>query len=68
MRLAAAVGRVLAPDGSYHLLCFSDRVPGDSGPRRISRDDLHDVFSDGLAVTSITTSWIEATITSQPIA
>ena len=67
VRLAAAVRAVLAPGGSLHLLCFSDRVPGDSGPRRLSRTDLYDTFSEGLAVASIDEAWIEATITPEPV-
>lgn len=66
-RLAGAVRAVLAPGGSLHLLCFSDRVPGDSGPRRLSRADLHDTFSGDLVIASLDEAWIEATITPEPI-
>jgi hypothetical protein len=34
-------------------MCFSDRQPGDAGPRRVRQDELRTAFSDGWAVTSI---------------
>ena len=30
--------------GRYHMLCFSDRQPGDWGPRRVTRDEIHVAF------------------------
>lgn len=65
--LAAVLRRVMAPGASYHLLCFSDRVPGDAGPRRISQDEIRAVFTDGLTVESITESSIEATFLDVPV-
>jgi SAM-dependent methyltransferase len=44
---------VLTRGGRYTMLCFSDRQPGDWGPRRISRDDLLDSFRDGWRIVSI---------------
>ncbi len=41
--LAAAV----PPGGRYHMLCFSDRQPGDWGPRRVSQDEIRAAFSEG---------------------
>ncbi|HUZ23943.1 MAG TPA: hypothetical protein VMV07_09270 [Streptosporangiaceae bacterium] len=34
-------------------MCFSDRRPGEFGPRRVRQDELVTAFSDGWAVTSI---------------
>jgi cyclopropane fatty-acyl-phospholipid synthase-like methyltransferase len=31
---------VLGPGGYFHLMCFSDRQPGDWGPRRIRKDEI----------------------------
>ena len=42
---ASKLARVLAPGGVYAMLCFSDRVPGAWGPRRISEAEIRDVFS-----------------------
>jgi hypothetical protein len=35
-------------------MCFSDRQPGDFGPRRVSQDELRAAFRDGWTVTGIT--------------
>lgn len=35
------------------MLCFSDRVPGTAGPRRISQGEIHASFTDGWNVASI---------------
>ena len=36
----ASVRSVLPPGGRFFLLCFSDRQPGDQGPRRITGNDI----------------------------
>jgi SAM-dependent methyltransferase len=43
---------VLEPGGRLFLLCFSDAEPGTEGPRRVSRQELHDAFADGWEVES----------------
>ena len=35
---------VLRPGGTLFLLCFSDEEPGTQGPRRVSKQELHDAF------------------------
>ncbi len=35
---------VLKPGGSFFMLCFSDKEPGDWGPRRISRREIEETF------------------------
>lgn len=44
---------VLKPGGFYFMLAFSDREPAGYGPRRISRKEIVDAFSDGWKVTGI---------------
>ena len=66
-RFVASLDRVLAPDGTYHMLCFSDRVPGDDGPRRISRDEIRATFTGPLRVERIDEAGIEATFLDQPV-
>lgn len=66
-RLADVLPRVMAPGAVYYMLCFSDRVPGDEGPRRIRRDEIHEVFAEGLSVDAITESHIEATFLDVPV-
>ena len=45
---------MLRAGGTCYLMCFSDRQPGDFGPRRVRQDELRAAFSDGWAVASIT--------------
>jgi SAM-dependent methyltransferase len=53
IRYAKSLWSVLRPGGNCYLMCFSDRQPGDWGPRRVRRDELEATFADGWAVTSI---------------
>jgi SAM-dependent methyltransferase len=48
-----ALESVLQPGGSCLLCCFSDRQPGELGPRRISEEDIRGSFGVGWAVTSL---------------
>jgi 2-polyprenyl-3-methyl-5-hydroxy-6-metoxy-1,4-benzoquinol methylase len=43
----------LRPGGMYYMMCFSDREPGDWGPRRVSRAELRAAFADGWSIGSI---------------
>jgi SAM-dependent methyltransferase len=52
-RYVASLASVLRPGGHCYLMCFSDRQPGDLGPRRVSQDELRNAFSDGWTVISI---------------
>lgn len=65
--LADVLHRVMAPGASYYLLCFSDRVPGDAGPRRIRQDEIRTVFAEGFSVDWIKESSIEATFLDVPV-
>jgi len=50
----ASLAAVLQPGSTCYLMCFSDRQPGDWGPRRVRADELRASFSDGWAFESIT--------------
>ena len=50
----ASLAAVLQPGSTCYLMCFSDRQPGDWGPRRVRADELRASFSDGWAFDSIT--------------
>jgi SAM-dependent methyltransferase len=39
-----ALHAVLHPGGHLHLMCFSDRQPGDWGPRRVAEGELRATF------------------------
>jgi cyclopropane fatty-acyl-phospholipid synthase-like methyltransferase len=58
-RYVASLASVLRPGGRCYLICFSDRQPGDSGPRRVRQDELRAAFSDGWAITSIEAATFE---------
>jgi cyclopropane fatty-acyl-phospholipid synthase-like methyltransferase len=49
----ASLASVLQPGGTCYLMCFSDRQPGDLGPRRVTQDELRAAFVDGWTVRSI---------------
>jgi SAM-dependent methyltransferase len=61
-RFVAGLGGVVVPGGRYVMLCFSDRQPGDWGPRRVGQDELRQSFADGWLVDSIEESVLEITI------
>jgi hypothetical protein len=48
--------------GHYFMLCFSDRQPGDWGPRRIRQEEIQTSFAAGWTVDSIQPAKIEITI------
>ena len=52
-RYVTSLAAVLAPRGRVLLACFSDRQPGDWGPRRIRQAELRDVFAHGWVIESI---------------
>jgi SAM-dependent methyltransferase len=50
------------PGGRYFMLCFSDRQPGDWGPRRITEAELRANFADGWRIDSLEPTIIEITL------
>ncbi len=53
-RYVTAVQAVLRPGGHLHLMCFSDRQPGDWGPRRVTEGELRAAFGSGWRIDSLT--------------
>ena len=49
----ASLGSLLRPGGYCYPMCFSDRQPGNSGPRRVRQDELHAAFGAGWRIASI---------------
>jgi cyclopropane fatty-acyl-phospholipid synthase-like methyltransferase len=49
----SSLANVLEPGGICYLMCFSDRQPGDFGPRRVTQEELRAAFADGWTVRSI---------------
>lgn len=58
-RYINGLASVLMPGGRLFLLCFSDEEPGTQGPRRVSRKELRDAFTEGWVVESIEPSQYE---------
>ena len=58
-RYVASLAAVLRPGGRCYLMCFSDRQPGDWGPRRVRADELREAFRDEWAVESISADAFE---------
>ncbi len=54
-----SLAQVLNRGGRIFLMCFSDEEPGDAGPRRISRGELQEAFTDGWSIESITATHFE---------
>ena len=52
-RYVTAVHAVLRPGGHLHLMCFSDRQPGDWGPRRVTEGELRAAFGSGWRIDSL---------------
>jgi len=53
IQYVTALSAVLRPGGHLHLMCFSDRQPGDWGPRRVTEGELHSAFSSGWRIDSL---------------
>ena len=45
-RYVQGLDAVLKPGGRLLLLCFSDQVPGEVGPRRVKQQELREVFAE----------------------
>lgn len=60
-RYVGSLTDVVAPGGRLHMLCFSDRQPGDWGPRRVTQDEIRFAFSAGWRIVSIQSAVIDLT-------
>ncbi len=43
---------VTRPGARYFMLCFSEHQPGDSGPRRVTQQEIRQSYSDGWRIVS----------------
>jgi SAM-dependent methyltransferase len=58
---AHGLSATLRPGGRYFMLCFSDREPADwGGPRRVTKDEIIQTFSNGWKVDSIRAARFES--------
>jgi ubiquinone/menaquinone biosynthesis C-methylase UbiE len=51
---------ILSPAGKYFMLCFSELEPGGYGPRRITKREIQDSFSDGWSINYIRPATFES--------
>jgi cyclopropane fatty-acyl-phospholipid synthase-like methyltransferase len=49
----ASLSAATAPGSRYYMLCFSERQPGDSGPRRVTQNEIRASFQNGWRVDGI---------------
>jgi len=57
----ASLAAVVPSGGRYFMLCFSDRQPGQFGPRRVSREEIRASFEEGWEVEAIDEVTMEVT-------
>lgn len=55
----AGLRTALVPGGRYLMLCFSDAQPGDTGPHRITREEIATAFRVGWRVDAVEPAAIE---------
>ncbi len=58
-RYVEGLASILKPGGRLFLLCFSGEEPGTQGPRRVSKQELHNAFAKGWDIESIEPSRYE---------
>jgi cyclopropane fatty-acyl-phospholipid synthase-like methyltransferase len=56
------LAQVIRPGGQYHVLCFSEKEPGEEGPRRVTQQEIRNAFRDGWEVRAIQESKFEIAI------
>lgn len=61
-RFVDALRASMPAGGWYYLLCFSDREPGDWGPRRVRQEEIRACFGDGWRVEQIEPAKLEVTM------
>jgi pimeloyl-ACP methyl ester carboxylesterase/SAM-dependent methyltransferase len=58
----ASLSAATAPGGRYFMLCFSERQPGDFGPRRVTQAEIRASFQKGWRVDAIDAVQLEANL------
>lgn len=66
-RYVRSLADAVSPGGHVFVLCFSDRQPGDWGPRRISEEELRTSFVDGWRVDSVEPTVLSVTFSPEDI-
>ena len=58
----ASLAGVVPPGGHYAVLCFSDRQPGDWGPRRVTEVEIRHSFEHGWRVDAVEPVTMDVTL------
>jgi cyclopropane fatty-acyl-phospholipid synthase-like methyltransferase len=66
-RFVTSLGAAIPEGGRYYILCFSERQPGDWGPRRVTQNEIRDSFSNGWQVELIKPGHMQVTFTDEPV-
>lgn len=61
-RYTQSVRNVIRPGGRYFMMCFSDKEPGNWGPRRVTKAEIETVFSEGWSIHSIDATAFETNL------
>ncbi len=61
-RFVDSLGSAVRTGGHYHMLCFSERQPGNWGPRRVTQSEIHASFISGWTIDPIQPTVLEITI------
>jgi SAM-dependent methyltransferase len=62
VRYVESLASAMPPGSRYFMLCFSERQPGEWGPRRVTEDDIRASFSDSWRIESIVRRTLDLTI------
>ena len=54
-----SLSRVIRPGGTYFMMCFSEREPGNWGPRRVTQKEIRSIFQGKWRVNDIQASAFE---------
>jgi cyclopropane fatty-acyl-phospholipid synthase-like methyltransferase len=63
-RFVESLRTVVPAGGRYFMLCFSERQPGDFGPRRVTQAEIRSSFKQGWRVDSIEPADLETNLAS----
>ncbi len=61
-RYVSSLRTAIPAGGRHFMLCFSDRQPGDWGPRRVTEDEIRTSFGEGWRVDTIEPAVLDITI------
>jgi SAM-dependent methyltransferase len=62
VRYVESLASAMPPGSRYFMLCFSERQPGEWGPRRVTEHDIRASFSDSWRIESIVRTTLDLTI------